>query len=125
MLLNFPDKDLVDLLDYGWPLDYTSTQIPVPTYENHSKDEDDVIHIETFIAKKLNHSAMFGPFESAPFKPWLQCSPIMTRPKKNSLDKRIIIDLSFPRGRSVSVSIVKGFYLGKNLISPYLYFQID
>ena len=37
---------------------------------------------------------------------------MMTRPKKDSVKKRIIIDLSFPLGRSVNAGIVKGFYLG-------------
>ena len=38
----------------------------------------------------------------------------MTRPKKNSTKNRIIVDLSFPLGKSVNSGIKKGFYLGKS-----------
>ena len=37
----------------------------------------------------------------------------MTRPKKNSSQKRIIIDLGYPKGISVNARIVKGFYQGQ------------
>ena len=36
LLADFPDSSLVDHLEYGWPLDYTSPSIPVPTLNNHS-----------------------------------------------------------------------------------------
>ena len=55
---------------------------------------------------------MLGPFNEALFEPWFQQSPMMTRPKKNTSEKRIIIDLSFPKGVSVNAGIRKGFYLG-------------
>ena len=38
---------------------------------------------------------------------------MMTRPKINSLEKRIIIYLSYPKGASVNAGILKGFYLGQ------------
>ena len=56
---------------------------------------------------------MIGPFMEALFEPWFQRSPMMTRPKKDSTEKRIIIDLSYPRGLNVNAGIVKGFYLSK------------
>ena len=40
---------------------------------------------------------------------------MMTSPKTNSSDKRIIIDLSYPKGKRMNAGIVKGFYLGKHL----------
>ena len=39
----------------------------------------------------------------------------MTRPKKHSQEKRIIIDLSFPVGNSVNAGIAKEYYLGKKI----------
>ena len=63
-------------------------------------------HILSFINTELSHNAMLGHFQSPPF------IPMMTRPKKNSTKKRIIIDLSFPHGKSVNTGIVKGYYLG-------------
>ncbi len=37
---------------------------------------------------------------------------MMTRPKKNSLKRRVIVDLSCPRAGSVNAGIVRGFYQG-------------
>ena len=70
-MLNFPDTDLVDLLAFGWPIDYTSVGVPVPTFKNHSRGEVDSLHIQKFICKELSHTAMIGPFASSPFQPWL------------------------------------------------------
>ena len=82
-----------------------SATVPVPTFKNHSRDEVDSSHIEKFICKELSHAAMAGPFAPCPFQPWLQCSPMMTIPKKNSSDKRIIIDLSYPKGKSMNAGV--------------------
>ena len=114
LLVGFPDTLLVDHLEYGWPLDYTASVIPTPTTKNHSVTADSDYHICSFINTELKHNALIGPFTSPPFLPWCQLSPIMTRPKKNSSEKRIIIDLSFPPGRSVNAGIKKGYYLGSH-----------
>ena len=37
----------------------------------------------------------------------------MTRPKKNSVERRVILDLSFPPARSVNSGIRKGFDQGR------------
>ena len=112
MLEDFPDTTLVDLLEFGWPIDYTSLKVPTPTFRNHSRSADDDLHINKFITKELAFNAFLDPFCSPPFEPWSQVSPMMTRPKKNSSEKRIIVDLSFPPGKSVNAGITKGYYLG-------------
>ena len=57
--------------------------------------------------------AMLGPFTRTPFEPWFHRSPMMTRPKKNTSEKRKIIDLSYCKGHSINTGIKKGYYLGK------------
>ena len=47
------------------------------------------------------------------FIPWSQISPLMTREKKNSIEKRRMVDLSFPLGYSVNAGILKGYYQEK------------
>ena len=44
----------------------------------------------------------------------------MMRPKKNTSEKCIIIDLSYPKGHIVNTGIKKGYYLGKvfNFLLP-------
>ena len=55
---------------------------------------------------------MLGPFSALPFTPWFQISLMMTRPKKHSTAKRVIMDLSFPPGCSVNACITRGYYQG-------------
>ena len=52
------------------------------------------------------------PFNSNPFLQPLGISPLNTRDKKDSTEKRIILDLSFPEGLAVNESIDKTEYLG-------------
>ena len=74
-LVDFPDTQLVDFLEFGWPLDYTSAKVPTPTLINHAKEADNDIHINKFIQKECKLGAMLGPFTLAPFEPWCQVSP--------------------------------------------------
>lgn len=50
---------------------------------------------------------MLGPFSSPPFRPWVQISPMLTRPKKEEGKRRVIVDLSFPEGEGVNAGIPK------------------
>ena len=40
--------------------------------------------------------ALYGPFEKKTFIPWMAVSPLMTRQKPDSEDRRVIVDLSYP-----------------------------
>lgn len=104
----------MDFLEFGWPLDYEKPSSPTSTLRNHSVLGDKDPHIAAFIKKELQHGALVGPFIVPPFTPWTQFSPLMTRPKKNSEARRVIIDLSFPKGASVNSGIKKGIYQGKS-----------
>ena len=115
LLTCYHDNTILEFLEYGWPVDYTSNHKPIPTYKNHLEKEDYSKHINNFIDIELKHNALLGPFNNDPFSPWCQYSPIMTSPKKNTTDRRIIVDLSFPKGKSVNSGIKRQYYLGKQL----------
>ena len=112
LLLDFLDTLLVDHLKFEWPLNYTANRIPTPTYKNHSVTVELDFLILKFINTSLSHNALLGPFESCPFSPWCQLSPMMMRPKKNLSSKCIIIDLCYLLRNSVNSGITKSFYLG-------------
>ena len=65
--------------------------------------------IEDYINKNLSSQAMLGPFEIAPIND-LCFSPLMTVPKEET-KRRIIVDFSFPPGKSVNDGISKDMYL--------------
>ena len=53
-----------------------------------------------------------GPFKVNPFNQPIGISPLNTRDKKDSSEKRIILDLSFPLGLAINEGIDKDKYLG-------------
>ena len=112
MLTDYPDLQLVDHLEFGWPLDYSAQCKPRSTKRNHASAADIKDHVVPFVAEECELGALIGPLENLPFSLRCQLSPLMTRLKKNSLAKRIIMDLSFPLGVSVNAGIRRGFYQG-------------
>ena len=69
---------------------------------NHAKDLAQLEAIQHYITSELQHGAMLGPFDVPPFQPWVQTSPMMTHPKKNTTEKRVIVDLTWPHEASVN-----------------------
>ena len=111
----YGDQSLTDFLAFGWPIDYTKDTPPVPTLVNHAKSNEDQQHIQDFVEKELELGALLGPFNSLPFKPWTQISPLMVKPKKDTDSKRIVIDLSFPLKKGVNAGIKKGCFQGTKI----------
>lgn len=114
-LEDYEDRQICDFLAYGWPINYTREKIPKTTNVNHKSALDHKEHIEAFITKECALGAMIGPFSEPPFQPWCQISPLLTRPKKESNKRRVIIDLSFPEGEGVNAGIIKNTYEGEVL----------
>ena len=52
------------------------------------------------------------PYDKIPFRSKIGISPLSTRPKKGTEDRRVILDLSFPVGDSVNDGIIKDQYMG-------------
>ena len=117
LLVDYPDQDLLDFLEFGWPVDYVASYPPTPTLINHEKSPLYLEHVKLYIEKEVSLGALLGPFDNPPFYPWFQVSPIMTRPKKDSDARRVILDLSFPKQKGVNAGIERKAYLGE----PYTF----
>ena len=100
-----PDTTLMDILNYGFPTGYTGAEPPSANLQNHSSATRNPSHVEGYIETEMAHDALLGPFPEAPFDEWFRTNPVMTRPKKDSTDLRVILDLSFPDGTSVNHTI--------------------
>ena len=74
LLTDYHNRQLLTFLKLGWPADYSANHPPV--------------HIMTNL----------GPFETPLYTPWAQTSPMKTRPKKNTDERQVIVDLSYPWG---------------------------
>ena len=117
LLHDYHDKQLLDFLEFGWPADFTADLPPIPATDNHKESQDYKTHIKKYIQTELEHGALLGPFDRMPFQPWTQISPLMTRPKRNTDQRRVIVDLSYPGAASVNAGIKRAQYQGQ----PYTY----
>lgn len=104
-LYKYHDRELCFFLRFGWPLGYHKAQPPESVPENHPSASHHLDHVQDFIREELTHKAIVGPFTSTPFLPWTRLSPLMTRPKKDSQKRRVIVDMSFPEGSAVNDGI--------------------
>lgn len=71
--------------------------------------------VNDFISTELGYHALLGPFQDSPFTPWFHTSPLMTRAKKGSNERRIKGDLSYPQGTSVNDGIDPCDHFGVNI----------
>ena len=116
-LADYWDKQLVDLLEFGFPLDFDRNCELHSTEENHASGRDYTYDIECYIQEELKHGAMLGPFDQKPIP--LHISPFMTREKPDSEVRRTIVDLSWLKNLSVNAGVVKDKYLGSSFILNY------
>lgn len=114
-LVAYHDQELLQFLEFGWRLGFYKQTPPVSIMENHQSARDNSSHVQAFITKECQLGAMLGPFNGLPFDPWTRISPMMTRPKKDSEDRRVIVDLSFPQGEDVNSGIDIDSFLGDNI----------
>ena len=86
---------VMEMLTFGFPVGYMGP-IPTPTLGNHPSANNHASHLEAYISKETAEGAMLGLSPQPPFYPWCQTNPLLTRPKKDSRTRRIIMDLSWP-----------------------------
>ena len=108
-LSEYWDKQIVDLLQYGFPLDFDHSKPLNGTYENHSSAIKFPQHVHKYISTEIEYEAILGPFKEYPFP--CHVSPFLTREKPHSENRRVILDLSFPVGQSVNDGVAKDKYL--------------
>ena len=86
---------------------------------NHKGATDFPDDIKNCLKKESSYKAIVGPFKSNPFNEPIAVSPINSVPKKESLERRVIVDLSFPEDTSVNNDILKDQYLGETISVQY------
>ena len=85
---------------------------PDKCHKNHKGATEYPEHLKKYIQKEASYGAVMGPYDKIPFAHNIGISPLSTRPKKESQECRVILDLSFPIGTSVNDGILKDSYLG-------------
>ena len=116
-LKDYHDIDLCSYLRYGWPVGYTAPNPPRPVHLNHTSALQHPTHIRAYIEKELRLGGLIGPFSEPPFLPWTHTAPLMTAPKRDSTDRRIIVDHTYPEGFGVNSGVTKNVLDGR--LYPY------
>ena len=90
------DSQLLDLLEFGFPLDFDTNIVLSSTEENHTSAKQFSSHVHTYIREERKHGAILGPFEHKPIP--LHISPFLTRDKPDSDTRRTIVPFGYRHG---------------------------
>ena len=115
MLHNYKDKEIIQFLKYGWPISHDGRRYNTEKIKNWKGVVINKTAVKAYLENELKYKSVVGPFKSNPFNQPIGISPLNTRDKKDSTEKRIILDLSFPEGLAVNEGINKTTYLGVNV----------
>ena len=109
-LEHYQDRVIIDFLRYGWPINYQS-DVLASSFHNHPSAIKNSAYLPTYIAKELSFQSVVGPFRCNPFNTDCVISPLLCVPKRDSVELRVVHDLSFPEGSSVNDGISSDHYL--------------
>ena len=100
-LQGYSDKRVLQYIKFGYPLSISNAEeLCNKDSTNHYSARQYPSEVQKYIDKEKSLGALLGPVPSI-VHPHYHCSPLMTRPKDNG-SRRVILDLSYPRGNSVN-----------------------
>ena len=120
VLADYGDTNLVEFLEFGWPVSHDRSQPTVVIPRNHKGAREFPDAISAYLKKEKHYGAILGPFDESPFlSAPLALSPLNSVPKSDG-SRRIILDLSFPEGAgAVNDGIYKKQFLGQPISLHY------
>ena len=107
---DYHDDRLVDYLEFGWPINFAEGTVLQSTLDNHPSATQHSEHLDYYVQTELGHGALLSQFEKPPMA-LIHISPLLTRDKKDSDHRRVIMDLSWPPGGAVNDSITAQIYV--------------
>lgn len=122
-LVDYKDKKVCDFLEYGFPIGAIEsntilknvTKTELWKFKNHKGAKIYPEDINKYLQKEAINKAILGPFKNNPFSSGIKISPLNSVPKKETTERRVILDLSFPKGSAVNDFISKKEYLGQKM----------
>lgn len=110
---------IVKYLEFGWPLGHDGTTIPPEPKHNHRGVINFEQETRDYLIKEKTQSRVFGPHSRKQFEGKNGISPLNSVPRKNDSKRRFVLDLSFPKGRSINDGIDKNWYEGEMVELKY------
>ena len=105
LLQDYEDRVICDFLEFGWPLGYTNQTFPVFDLRSHRGALTFPSAVQEYIRSEISLGRVAGPFAATPFHDGFVVSPLNTVAKRDCNERRVIVDLSWPRGSSVNDGI--------------------
>ena len=105
LLVDYPGRVIVDFLEFGCPAGYQGSVPPERGPSDYKSARDHAGAVDKFVEKEVSYGAIKGPFKDPPFEPWCPGNAIMTCPKSESEERRVILDFKRPLGASVNSCI--------------------
>ncbi|CAH3034487.1 unnamed protein product [Porites evermanni] len=62
-LTDYVDHVVLDFLQFGWPINYTSSVLPQPTHTNHQSALAYPEDVQHYLSTELSFGALDGPFK--------------------------------------------------------------
>lgn len=121
-LLGYSDYQLCEFIKYGFPIGFVGESYTVSEVKNHSGARNFSDNMDRYIVKESSYGAILGPFVKNPFDTPMVLSPLNSVPKRDSLERRVILDLSFDnngQGFAVNNGIDKDIYLEQKVSLSY------
>lgn len=120
LLSDYEDKDIVEWLKFGWPIGFQQGTVqPAWAEQNHGSACNHPVAVKKYIDKELSYGSTIGPFKAPPFDYPIGKSAISTRSKRDSMERRILMDFSFPIGQSINDQLSSTHYLGQEMCYDY------
>ena len=116
LLSGYPDEIICEFLEFGWPIGYMSDTLPIFDLRTHRGALDFPDQVNAYLSKELKLGRIAGPFDTVPLAQGFVVSPLNTVEKRDSEERRVIVDLSWPCGHSVNDGIPSDSYLGEPLV---------
>ena len=116
LLEDYPNKSIVDKLEFGFPIGTSDEPELEPATKNHSSSYMYFSWLDKFCIKEIKHCGLTGPFGTVPFLNY-HISPMMTSLKKPD-KRRCVFDATF--GVSLNKSTPKDLYLEQSTTTPAL-----
>lgn len=115
------DNVIVDYLEFGWPVgyDYEKYGFLVSQLRNHLGAINYTDDLDIYLDTELARHSVAGPFSFHPFRGGMAVSPFNSVPKKDSAERQIILDLSWPFNTSVNTGIDKSLHEGMEFDLTY------
>lgn len=116
-LHDFADKQVVDMIEFGFPMGFTGeigngSQGIIKNHRGATLNADE---LRMYVKTELQCGAILGPYVNNPFNKPIIIPHSNTRDKRDSNERRVIMDLSYPHGNSVNDSISRQEYLGEKI----------